>query len=163
MRLRDIFRAGVFGLLPVMAAGCASKQASSRPPVAPSPAVPRTTGAAPADWSVSPEEKAVPNPLPASPDNMSRGQELFRRHCTACHGSSGRGDGPIAMQWARLPRDLTHPERQDRLTDGEIFAKISQGHRSGSDVIMPGLSNRLSADDRWRIVLHVRTLRAKTP
>jgi mono/diheme cytochrome c family protein len=162
--MRNIVRAGTIAVLPVLAAGCASRQAApSSPPVAPSPAAPKTSGAAPADWSVTAEDAALPNPLTASPENLSRGQELFRRHCTACHGSSGKGDGPIALQWARLPRDLTHPERQARLTDGEIFTKISQGHRSGSDVIMPGLSNRLSADDRWRIVIYVRTLKAKTP
>jgi mono/diheme cytochrome c family protein len=161
--MRNIVRAGSLALVPVLATSCASNQAVSRPPVAPSPAAPRTTGAAPADWAVTPEEAAQPNPLQPSAENLTRGEELFRRHCTACHGSSGRGDGPIALQWARLPRDLTHPERQARLTDGEIFAKISNGHRHEGEVIMPGLSNRLGADDRWRLVLHVRTLRAKTP
>jgi hypothetical protein len=46
------------------------------------------------------------------------------------------------------------------LTDGEIFWKLSKGHRQGADVIMPAFSERLpSADDRWKIVLFVRTLR----
>ena len=161
--MRNIVRAGSLALLPVLAGGCASNQTPSRPPVAPSASPPSTSGAAPADWTITPEDAALRNPLTASPENLKRGEELFRRHCTACHGSSGRGDGPIALQWQRLPRDLTHPERQARLTDGEIFTKISQGHRQGADVIMPGLANRLSADDRWRVVLYVRTLRAKTP
>ena len=161
--MRDILRAGCIGLLPVLAVGCATRQTTSRPPAAEPSAAPRTSGAAPADWTVSAEEAGQANPLPPSPENLQKGEELFRRHCTACHGTSGRGDGPVALQWARLPRDLTHPERQARLTDGEIFTKISQGHRHEGDVIMPGLANRLSADDRWRTVLYVRTLRAKTP
>jgi mono/diheme cytochrome c family protein len=155
--MRNIVRAGSLILLLVLAGGCATRQPPSQPPAAP----PRTTGAAPPDWQVPPEEANLRNPLTASPENLQKGEELFRRHCTACHGSSGRGDGPIALQWTRLPRDLTHPERQARLTDGEIFTKISQGHRREGEVIMPGLSNRLGADDRWRIVLYVRTLRAK--
>jgi mono/diheme cytochrome c family protein len=112
---------------------------------------------------VPPEEAGRVNPLTASPANVRKGKRLFSRHCTACHGTLGRGDGPVAHQWARLPKDLTNPERQARLTDGEIFWKISKGHRTGSDVIMPGLAGKLGADDRWRIVLHVRNLNAAAP
>ena len=155
--MRSIVQAGVYVGLLVVNQGCATRQTASQPPAAP----PRTSGAAPADWQVPAAEAALPNPVPASPENLRKGDELFRRHCTACHGSSGKGDGPIALQWTRLPRDLTHPERQARLTDGEIFTKISEGHRHEGEVIMPGLAGRLGADDRWRIVLHVRTLRAK--
>jgi mono/diheme cytochrome c family protein len=110
------------------------------------------------DWPVPPEEAARPNPLKASADTIRKGEKLFNRYCTACHGVSGRGDGPMAQQWARLPKDLTHPERQARLTDGEIFWKLSVGHRQGGDEIMPGLAYKLGADDRWRLVLYVRSL-----
>lgn len=30
------------------------------------------------------------------PDSRVRGEELYRRHCTACHGGQGAGDGPMA-------------------------------------------------------------------
>jgi mono/diheme cytochrome c family protein len=113
------------------------------------------------DWPVPPEEAARVNPLTATPQNLKKGGVLFERYCTACHGVSGRGDGPMAQQWSRLPKDLTHPERQARLTDGEIFWKASAGHRQGQDEIMPGVGYKLSADDRWRLVLYVRTLVAK--
>jgi mono/diheme cytochrome c family protein len=155
----SIVRTGMLALFGTVVAGCATRQPPARPPAETAP--PKTSGSAPVDWPVPPEEAAKPNPLTANAENLEKGQELFRRHCTACHGSSGRGDGPIALQWARLPRDLTHPDRQARLSDGEMFYKISNGHRQGADVIMPGLSGRLSADDRWRIVLYVRTLRAQ--
>jgi mono/diheme cytochrome c family protein len=156
--MKSIVGAGTFVLLPLLVVGgCAIRSTPSRPPVTP----PQTSGAPPADWQVPAAEASLRNPLAASPENLSKGEQLFRRHCTACHGTSGRGDGPIALQWTRLPRDLTHPERQARLSDGEIFTKISQGHRHEGEVIMPGLANRLGEEDRWRIVLHVRTLRAK--
>ena len=35
------------------------------------------------------------------------GKELFRVYCTACHGASGRGDGPLAANMKRPPPDLT--------------------------------------------------------
>ena len=35
------------------------------------------------------------------------GQALFDDHCTACHGVSGKGDGPIAADLDRQVPDLT--------------------------------------------------------
>lgn len=35
------------------------------------------------------------------------GQDLFRVYCAACHGASGHGDGPLAANMKRPPRDLT--------------------------------------------------------
>ena len=150
-----VWRAAVLG---IVVAGCASR-ATPPPATSPEPRAP-AGGEAPVDWQVPPEEAARINPLTASPENLKKGRSLFSRHCTACHGSQGHGDGPVAQLWARLPKDLTNPERQARLTDGEIFWKISTGHRQGSDVIMPGLRSKLGTDDRWRIVHFVRTLKA---
>ena len=35
------------------------------------------------------------------------GAALYARHCAACHGAEGRGDGPVAPALARAPSDLT--------------------------------------------------------
>jgi mono/diheme cytochrome c family protein len=35
------------------------------------------------------------------------GEELYRRHCAACHGLTGRGDGPVTASLRRAPSDLT--------------------------------------------------------
>ncbi len=35
------------------------------------------------------------------------GKRLFNDHCVACHGHSGRGDGPISDQIGRAVPDLT--------------------------------------------------------
>ncbi len=35
------------------------------------------------------------------------GSRLFRTYCASCHGATGRGDGPMAMQLRRMPPDLT--------------------------------------------------------
>jgi mono/diheme cytochrome c family protein len=134
---------------------------SAPPPKA--PAAPSSPPAAQGDeWAVPDEAKSVQNPVPSSPQALNRGETLFHRHCTPCHGARGRGDGPVSGYWKEVPKDLGDPARQDRLTDGEIFWKVSKGHRQGADVIMPAFSERVpSADDRWKVVLFVRTLRAQ--
>lgn len=35
------------------------------------------------------------------------GEEIFHSYCTACHGASGMGDGPLAGDLAIAPADLT--------------------------------------------------------
>ena len=38
---------------------------------------------------------------------MSAGQQYFVRYCSACHGMTGRGDGPAAPALRTPPADLT--------------------------------------------------------
>lgn len=46
-----------------------------------------------------------PPPIPGA--TMSAGQQYFQRYCSACHGLSGRGDGPAAPALRPPPADLT--------------------------------------------------------
>jgi mono/diheme cytochrome c family protein len=46
-------------------------------------------------------EGARPDPAPPP------GESLYRRYCAACHGGSGRGDGPAAGGLCPPPPDLT--------------------------------------------------------
>ena len=142
--------------------------ALQNPPSSPSPSASPSPGPGPANdatrWEVPAEAKAVKNPVPSSDANVKKGESLFKRYCVPCHGPRGKGDGPIAHYWVQLPKDLSDPARQDRLSDGEMFWKMSRGHRQGADVVMPAFSERISsAQDRWKLVLYVRTLRAGPP
>jgi mono/diheme cytochrome c family protein len=35
------------------------------------------------------------------------GAALYRRYCASCHGTTGRGDGPVASSLSNPPTDLT--------------------------------------------------------
>lgn len=41
------------------------------------------------------------------------GQQLYARHCAACHGLSGTGDGPLADTLKQRPADLTAIARKN--------------------------------------------------
>lgn len=43
-----------------------------------------------------------------------RGAELFRRHCSGCHGIAGQGDGPASPALLPRPADLTSATYSDR-------------------------------------------------
>lgn len=50
---------------------------------------------------------AVPQPAAPTDAAVSEGQRLFVRHCSACHGMAGQGDGPAAPALQQPPADLT--------------------------------------------------------
>lgn len=54
---------------------------------------------------------AVGQTAPAEPAagtaEPSRGAKLYRLYCAACHGTEGRGDGPVAETLETTPPDLT--------------------------------------------------------
>jgi len=115
------------------------------------------------DWAAPAEARATTNALSATnPEHLRRGRSLFVRHCVTCHGDQGRGDGPSARLHAKrsgyAPRDLSRPDVQAGLTDGEMFWKIGMGWRPSGRIVMPGVRSEVSEEDRWRIVLYVRSL-----
>ncbi len=98
---------------------------------------------------------AARNPIPATPDSIATGQELFLANCAVCHGVSGRGDGPAAtsLNWPQANMDLTAHLYQH--TDGDLYWWIKKG-KAGTP--MPGFENRLSDEEVWHLVNYLRTL-----
>ena len=91
------------------------------------------------------------NPLTASPHSLEKGKALYETYCLVCHGPQGRGNGPVAGG-AMLPADLTS-ERIRRQSDGELYHTIRHGLGS-----MPAYYERLKPEERWQVVLYIRTL-----
>jgi mono/diheme cytochrome c family protein len=110
------------------------------------------------DWKAPAAERARVNPVPVSPMALARGRTLYQKHCESCHGPTGKGDGRAADE-ERPPHDLTDASVQAQMTDGEAFWKVSTGRREGADVVMPAFAKKIPLDDdRWKLVLYVRTL-----
>lgn len=103
-------------------------------------------------WVVPEEYKSLKNPLPASASNLNAARDIYVDECAQCHGERGQGDGPQARSHYPLPADLTDPKLRRSVTDGEIFYQISQGRRP-----MPSFKNRLTQNQRWQLVLLVRS------
>ena len=115
-------------------------------------------------WTAPDADKARVNPVEATPAALLKGRALYQKHCASCHGDKGKGDGPAESYEIEPATDLTDAALQERLTDGEILWKITTGLKSGTDVIMPGIVQRVPAEeDRWKLVRFMRTLQNKNP
>ncbi len=90
------------------------------------------------------------NPVAATEDSLAAGKSLFEINCAMCHGREGRGDGPVGKKWI-VPCANLHQERIHRLSDGDLFNRITAGYGT-----MPGFAKRLAPEERWHIVNYAR-------
>ena len=83
---------------------------------------------------------------PAAAGDVAHGADLYRRHCTTCHGPGGKPVLPGAP-------DFSQPTALLR-SDLDLLARI-RGGRGG----MPAYQGQLRDRDILDIVAHLRTLR----
>ena len=117
------------------------------------PADPDAESGHPSQPHEHPEARALTNPMPATPDSVAAGAELYARHCAMCHGPTGRGDGRLAAATAAYgarPSNLADATWRHGGSDGEIFVAIRDG--IGPDFAMDAYGGRLAEPDIWRLV-----------
>ncbi len=70
--------------------------------------------------------------------DMKAAKEMFDSRCAACHGTSGKGDGPGAAALNPKPRDYTDKAWQKTVTDDQLKKVIVYGGAAvGKSPIMP--------------------------
>jgi mono/diheme cytochrome c family protein len=106
----------------------------------------------PWSWPVPEEAKQLKNPLQPTAPGLESAREVYLDKCAHCHGDTGKGDGRDASQYDPSPADFTDAKRMNSATDGELFYKISEGKKP-----MPVYKNKLSEEQRWEMVLLVRS------
>lgn len=107
-------------------------------------------------WIIPEEAKARKNPLQPSEAALKSAKPLYAESCANCHGNSGKGDGSEALRYDPKPADFTDTRHMDTVTDGALFYQISQGRKP-----MPAFKKRMTEDQRWQLVLLVRSFPQK--
>ncbi len=95
---------------------------------------------------------AVPEEAPTHDDPLAAGRAVFAGQCASCHGSEGRGDGPMAAMFR--PADLSAAAWQVSRTDAEIAAAITAGRGR-----MPAFGDRLRPEAVTMLVRLIRSWR----
>lgn len=91
------------------------------------------------------------------PSPLDQGATGYQIYCQHCHGPSGGGDGPVAKRGFPPPPAFT-AESAMKMKDGQIFHVITYGQNN-----MPPHGSQITPEERWMIVLHVRSLQGKNP
>jgi len=105
-------------------------------------------------WPVPDKYLKMPNPVKSDAASLATGKELWVKHCQSCHGKSGKGDGPKAVQLKTEPEDLGKPDIQNQ-PDGAFFYRTSEGRED-----MPSFKKKIDdPDDIWAVVNYVRTFK----
>jgi mono/diheme cytochrome c family protein len=103
-------------------------------------------------WTVPEQAKLIRNPLTNSDALLQSIRPLYHDKCSSCHGDSGKGDGHDASLYDPAPTNFTDTQQMSGVTDGELFYKLSEGRKP-----MPSFKKRLTEDQRWRLVLLLRS------
>jgi cytochrome c553 len=95
------------------------------------------------------------NPIPATDESISEGQEHFGHHCGICHGLDGQATGvPFAEKMSPpIPR-LTSKSVQE-YKDGQLKWIIENGINPSG---MPAWKGILSDEEMWKVVNYIRHL-----
>jgi mono/diheme cytochrome c family protein len=106
----------------------------------------------------------------AGDESIAKGQALFARDCAACHGESGKGDGPAgrnlpglaAMQTdtqmmqnvKRGPADFTDASKMFGANDVLLQGKIVRG---GMGTGMPEWRTLYTDEEMWEVISFIRS------
>jgi mono/diheme cytochrome c family protein len=105
-------------------------------------------------WVVPANYKTKKNPTTVDAANLSAGKALYIKHCKACHGTLGKGDGPkAAMLKTKMP-DLTS-KTYKTLIPGEKYYRAMIGRDE-----MPNFETKIpELNDRWYVINYIESLK----
>ncbi|MGR9053658.1 MAG: c-type cytochrome, partial [Gammaproteobacteria bacterium] len=107
------------------------------------------------NWNVPSAARELANPVPIDAVTLPKAAKVYTQHCVSCHGEDGRGDGTeekVDYSLQSILETPTQPGNQP-LTDGELYWKITHGVGK-----MPSFAGKLTDEERWLVVNHMRRL-----
>jgi mono/diheme cytochrome c family protein len=117
-------------------------------------------GSMPLHYAATPQDALRAGEELESPVELSnlrarqRGEFVFANFCAVCHGAGGAGNGPVAQRGYPPPPSLL-AEHALKMKDGQLFHVLTYGQNN-----MPSYASQLSREDRWNVILYLRTMQA---
>ncbi len=91
----------------------------------------------------------------AAPGDSVKGKAIYEKHCVACHGPQGKGDGPTGKVLVPPAADFTSAASRKK-TDAELLKIIENGKPPTAMIAWKG---QLSDQDIQHVLAYVMTLR----
>jgi high-affinity iron transporter len=95
--------------------------------------------------------------LPRTSIDTAAGRQLYESNCASCHGPRAMGDGPLAATLNPKPPAIGSAAAMADVAPAMMFRKISVGVLGTA---MVGFSPKLTAEQRWNIVMYLGSLRS---
>ncbi|MBM2813545.1 MAG: hypothetical protein HW421_307 [Ignavibacteria bacterium] len=95
--------------------------------------------------------KMLVNPMTNTQENIEQGRKQYDIFCSPCHDWHGTGNSRLRGQFPNPPS--LHSQKVRNWSDGMIYYIITMGQNT-----MPSYAYQVSREDRWAIILYVRTL-----
>lgn len=97
----------------------------------------------------------------ASKGDPKLGKQKYMENmrCSACHGESGKGDGPAAVALNPKPRNYTDCKEMGKRSDAELFKVIKEGGAAaGLSPLMVAFGSQLSDKEIWDVIAFIRSI-----
>lgn len=79
--------------------------------------------------------------------------------CSACHGDTGKGDGPAAVALNPKPRNYTDCKEMGKRGDTELFRAIKEGGPAVNlSPLMVAFGSQLSDKEIWDVIAFIRSI-----
>src|SRR5215468_1189741 len=99
---------------------------------------------------------SVKNPVPATPDSIAAGRQIYLRRCASCHAATGEGGPGNDL----IPAAPSLVDEQVKVkTDSQVFNNIKNG--IGPDFNMVAFKDTLKDDEIWNVVNYLRSIARK--
>jgi mono/diheme cytochrome c family protein len=86
-----------------------------------------------------------------TPDAPRTAASIYKVQCSMCHGSKGKGDGPVAAMHTPRPSNFTDAKLMEKVSDDSLAKVISLGRNA-----MPAFKKMLTEEEIRDVVAYVR-------
>ena len=91
--------------------------------------------------------------------NQAEGKKLYTNFCSACHGDTGKGDGPSGRALPARPADHTNGAVMNQLNDKFLVDVITKGGSAvGKSSFMPAWGSSFNDKQIRDMIAYIRGL-----
>ncbi len=95
----------------------------------------------------------------ASGADMAKGKAAFQQYCASCHGTAGKGDGPMGAAMNPKLKDLSGKAYNASLKEDYLVKLIKEGGQAvGKSPMMPKMGGVLKDGEVTDVIAYIRSL-----